>query len=158
MATTIAQFREFLQLCDKRRKEEDQKKIEMGKELLSSYFSEEIEIMNSIEDMAKEWEDEGVDITYDVYINPIGRICSQVATINFVDQIINFTNMDDLESYRMSFWETRGYEMNIYIMMDTDDMKLHKICKNSLSKRIKSAYSHLDIQVGVNIGITIVKD
>jgi len=38
-------------------------------EIISEFLSEEIEIIKNIQDMSKEWEDEGLDIFYSIYIS-----------------------------------------------------------------------------------------
>ena len=37
--------------------------------ILEEYFSKESEIFNDITDMTRDWEDDGVEFKYDIYIN-----------------------------------------------------------------------------------------
>ena len=130
----ISDFKNFI--------EETKIKLESG---LREYFKEETEILDSIIDMTREWEDEGLEFTYSWTMTGIQEHLGE-EDIQDLDIIKYIAECDDLIEILREFEENRG--IKIEIMLDGEisvNNSKSKECLESLSKRIKSAYPNINI-------------
>ncbi len=130
----ISDFKNFI--------EETKIKLESG---LREYFKEETEILDSIIDMTREWEDEGLEFTYSWTMTGIQEHLGEddIKDLDIIKQIAKY---DDLIDILKEFEEDRTIRLDIILdnKFSVNNSK-SKECLESLSKRIKSAYPNINI-------------
>ncbi len=123
---------------------------DMAREILEEFFSEELKIINDIQDMKVEWEDDGVSITTDITINNRGSKSDDLGRwpsgeeVNIVSSILRTFGPNDGIVELVEYWKDHGHELTIYLYIEKY-IELGIDCIEKLSKRIKSAYPQLKI-------------
>ena len=126
--------------------------IQKSSDFIREYFQEEIEILNNITDMTRDWEDDGVEFKYDIYINlsrenpengGYSQDMGELDLEKFISSFYSQNVLDLIDNMRDGFFLIR-----IYIIAE-DSLRID--CKDQLLRRIKDSFPNITAYTEFNI-------